>query len=114
MNEMSSGDAAKTWWQSNACYANRWYAIGIVVATLFAFSIPHLLGPLIPCAEFMEVEWVAVAVTSLTGVGLLNILFSFAPFIEASFAWECYFSIESILAGCFAASYSSRHHVAYL
>jgi len=30
----------------------------------------------------MEVEWVAVAVMSLTGVGLLNILFSFAPFIE--------------------------------
>jgi hypothetical protein len=79
---MSSGDESKTWWQSTACHANRWYAIGIVIATIFSFSIPHLLGPHIPCAEFMEVEWVAVAVMSLTGVGLLNILFSFAPFIE--------------------------------
>ncbi|HQS60028.1 MAG: hypothetical protein B7Y56_15840 [Gallionellales bacterium 35-53-114] len=75
-------ELSKTWWQSTACYANRWYAISILLVTLLAFSIPNLLGPFIPCAEFIEVEWVVVAFGCLAGVGLLNILFSFAPFIE--------------------------------
>lgn len=68
--------------------ANRRYALGVIAATALAFAAPHVLGKLITCAEFMEVEWVMVALVCLVGVGLLNILFSFAPALEGKLpAW---------------------------
>jgi hypothetical protein len=83
MTELDTGNTAKSWWQSTAFRANRWYAIGLVSTGLLAFSAPYILGQFVPCAEFMEVEWVMVLILCLSGVGLLNIVFSYAPTIEA-------------------------------
>jgi hypothetical protein len=52
------------------------------VSSALAFLAPYVLGTFVPCAEFMEVEWTIVAFLCLAGVGLLNILFSFAPALE--------------------------------
>ena len=76
-------DGTVTWWQSTAFRINRWYAIGVVLATVVAFATPHVLGPFFECAEFMEVEWLAVAFLCMSGIGFLNATFSFAPRIEA-------------------------------
>jgi len=62
--------------------ANQRYAIGIVASSGLSFFAPYVLGRFVPCAEFMEVEWIMVAFLCLAGVGLLNILFSFAPALE--------------------------------
>lgn len=85
MTELNTRLAAKAWWQSAAFRANRWYALGLVSAGLLAFSTPYVLGPFVPCAEFMEVEWVMVLFLCLVTVGLLNIVFSYASMIEAVF-----------------------------
>jgi len=76
-------DAALTeWWLAAAFRMNRRYALGVIVAALVAFGMPYALGPFVPCAEFMEVEWLMVALLCLVGLGLLNIAFTFAPSIE--------------------------------
>jgi hypothetical protein len=75
---------AIAWWQSAAFRVNRWYALGIVAATLGAFGMPFLLGRFVPCAQFMEVEWLMVAILCTSGVGLLNIAFTLAPVVEAA------------------------------
>lgn len=75
-------DVARDWWASTALRANRWYALGIVIATLAAFAAPYVLGRFVPCAEFMEVEWLMLAVLCTTGVGVLNVFFSFASILE--------------------------------
>jgi hypothetical protein len=85
MTELNTRLTAKAWWQSAAFRANRWYALGLASAGLLAFSTPYVLGPFVPCAEFMEVEWVMVLFLCLATVGLLNILFSYAPMIEVVF-----------------------------
>ena len=81
---MDTKDVAKIWWESTAFRVNRWYALGIVAATLVAFGVPYVLGHFVPCAEFMEVEWLMVAILCVSGVGLLNIIFSFAPLLETA------------------------------
>ena len=68
---------------SLALRANRWYMIGIMSVTLLALGLPHVLGTFVPCAQFMEVEWAMVALLCLAGVGIVNILFSFTPIVEA-------------------------------
>lgn len=74
---------ALDWWRAAAFRANRWYALGAVVAVLVAFAIPSLLGRIVPCAEFMQIEWLMVAVICVCGIGALNIAFSFLPSLEA-------------------------------
>lgn len=81
---MQSGDSAKEWWSTAAVIANRRYALGTAVASGLAFVAPYVLGKFVPCAEFMEVEWIMVACLCLIGVGLLNILFAFAPAFESN------------------------------
>lgn len=83
MSAVNEALTTTAWWQSAAFRANRWYALGIVLATLVAVGIPFLLGQFVPCAQFMEVEWFLVAVLCVSGVGLLNIAFSFLPLLEA-------------------------------
>jgi hypothetical protein len=48
-----------------------------------ASGMPFVLGYFVPCAEFMEVEWIMVGFLCVGGLGLLNILFSFAPTLES-------------------------------
>jgi len=98
MTNLNSKEVVKAWWQSAASRANRWYAIGIALATLLAFSMPHILGYFIPCAKFMEVEWIMVAFTGLAGVGLLNmIVLFFAPFIEQILPQWCIPPLRALL-----------------
>lgn len=40
-------------------------------------------GTFIPCAQFMEIEWLMVAILCVSGVGMLNIAFSFVPRLDA-------------------------------
>ncbi len=68
---------------SLAFRANRLYMSGIVFATLLALGLPYVLGAFVPCAQFMEVEWAMVAFLCLAGVGIVNILISFTPVVEA-------------------------------
>ena len=77
--EISSSD----WWKAAAAPANRRYALGIAVLSAFALLAPYVLGQLVPCAEFMEIEWAMVAFFCLAGIGLLNITFAFAPALES-------------------------------
>lgn len=62
---------------------NRWYALAILAATGISFGMPFALGPFIPCAQFMEIEWLMVAILCVSGVGMLNIAFSFVPRLDA-------------------------------
>lgn len=63
--------------------ANGWYGIGIVSVTIVSLIIPYILGTFIPCAQFMEIEWIMVFIICLACVGGLNIYFSIAPALES-------------------------------
>jgi hypothetical protein len=75
---------ASAWWQTAAFRMNRWYALAILAATGISYGMPFVLGSLIPCAQFMEIEWLMVTVLCVSGVGVLNIAFSFAPKFDAT------------------------------
>lgn len=71
-------------WPVAILRSNRWYASGVVCITALSFSLPHVLGFFIPCAQFMEVEWAFVALACLAGLGALNILWSLASGVEVA------------------------------
>jgi hypothetical protein len=81
--ERAQGMTTLEWWRAAAFRVNRWYALGVLLATVVAFGMPALLSLFVPCAEFMEIEWLMVAAICVTGIGLLNIAFSFLPPLEA-------------------------------
>ena len=82
MNTENMRMEAVSWWQVTAFRVNRWYALATLAATAISVGMPFALGNLIPCAQFMEIEWFMVAILCVSGVGLLNIAFSFAPMLE--------------------------------
>lgn len=73
----------RLWWQEVTPKANSWYGLGIIVLTLISLAAPYVLGAFIPCAQFMEIEWVFVGLLCLSCVGALNIYFAIAPKIES-------------------------------
>ena len=75
-------ESAEDWWRAALVPANRAYAIGAFLATLIAFAAPHVLWPFIPCAQFMEVEWMMVGILCLAGIGALNVYFAVAVKFE--------------------------------
>jgi hypothetical protein len=72
----------QNWWGVIVPRANRIYFAGLVATSLLVLVLPHVLGRFIPCAEYMEVDWLVVALLSITAVGALNITFAFIPLLE--------------------------------
>jgi hypothetical protein len=73
----------QNWWGVIVPRANRIYFAGLVATSLLVLVLPHVLGRFIPCAEYMDVDWLVVALLSIAAVGALNITFAFMPLLES-------------------------------
>lgn len=82
MHSARVSEASLSWWYMIAPRANRVYFAGLIAASLLVFLLPHVLGRIIPCAEYMEADWLMVALLSMTAVGALNVTFAFMPWVE--------------------------------
>jgi hypothetical protein len=75
-------EALRDWWSVTTPRANRIYCAVLVASSLMVFALPHTAGRFIPCAEYMETDWLLVALLSIAAVGILNIIFAFVPMFE--------------------------------
>ena len=82
MASLQSTERLEGWWEVVVPRANRIYFSVILAASLGVLALSRVASRFVPCAEYVEIDWLLVALLSMTAVGVLNVMFAFVPLLE--------------------------------
>ena len=82
MTSLQPTEKLQGWWGAVVPRANRIYFSVILAASSLVLVLPRAVGRFVPCAKYMETDWLLVALLSMTAIGALNVMFAFVPLLE--------------------------------